>query len=84
MITIFILFSDLMMLCWDGDKTKRPNFDEIYLHVMGIFEELMASDSESLNCQYAPLNDSEYEAVNTLKLTKYIAKFCSRLRQRRT
>jgi hypothetical protein len=54
-----------MLLCWDGDITKRPDFDEIYLQVVGIFEELMANDSASLNCQYALLDDSEYEAVYT-------------------
>lgn len=53
---------DLMLICWDGDQTRRPNFDEICIQVEDIFEELMANDSESMNCQYESLNDSEYEA----------------------
>jgi serine/threonine protein kinase len=56
---------DLMLLCWDGDQTKRPNFDEIHLQVVGFLEELVANDSASLNYQYAPLNDSEYETPIT-------------------
>lgn len=52
-----------MLICWDGDQTRRPNFGQLYLQIKGIFEELMERDSGSLNCQYESLNDSEYEMV---------------------
>jgi len=52
-----------MLFCWDEDQIKRPNFDEIYLQLENIFDELMKNASESMNCQYESLNDSEYETV---------------------
>nr|CAD2151350.1 unnamed protein product [Meloidogyne enterolobii] len=58
---------ELMLFCWDEDQLKRPNFDEIYLQLESIFDELMKNASESMNCQYESLNDSEYETPITTK-----------------